>query len=133
MGEKKPAVPPRLFVKGRYVGGADELLKIHEEGHLVDLLHGLPKVKIGAVCDGCGDVRFFPCFQVIGAVNWLWRSKMSWVRNRGILLLSDMLIVMRMGWCSAPFVAEIFDTSGVLNTPITRDIVYLKVFHFNPL
>ncbi|KAJ8424019.1 hypothetical protein Cgig2_001722 [Carnegiea gigantea] len=55
MGEKKSAVPPRAFVRGRYVGGADEVLKIHEEGRLVDLLNGLPKVKIGAVCDGCGD------------------------------------------------------------------------------
>lgn len=60
-------VPPQVFVKGRYVGGAEDLLRIHEEGCLSELLHGLPKMKIGAVCDGCGGVRFLPCFSCNGS------------------------------------------------------------------
>jgi len=39
-GEK--AVPPRLFVRGRDVGGAAQVLALHEEGRLVPLL--LPSV-----------------------------------------------------------------------------------------
>lgn len=66
---KKDAVvrPPCLFIKGRYIGGAEEVLKIHEEGGLVELLQGLPRVEAGAVCEGCGDVRFLPCFQCSGS------------------------------------------------------------------
>ncbi|KNA24726.1 hypothetical protein SOVF_013220 [Spinacia oleracea] len=58
---------PCLFIKGRYIGGKDEVLKIHEEGGLVDLLQGLPRVEAGVVCEGCGDVRFLPCFQCNGS------------------------------------------------------------------
>ncbi|KAF9599102.1 hypothetical protein IFM89_035381 [Coptis chinensis] len=58
---------PKVFVKGRYIGGAEEVLRIHEEGCLSDLLEGLPKAKIGVVCDGCGGVGFLPCFQCNGS------------------------------------------------------------------
>lgn len=60
-------VPPRVFVKGRYMGGADEVLKTMEEGHLGRLLQDLPKSKAGFVCDGCGGVRFLPCFTCNGS------------------------------------------------------------------
>ena len=55
---KQVMVPPRVFVKGLYIGGADEMLKVAEEGLLGDLLDGLPRKKVGAVCVGCGDLRF---------------------------------------------------------------------------
>ncbi|KAI3707151.1 hypothetical protein L6452_25415 [Arctium lappa] len=60
-------VPPRVFVKGRYVGGAEEVLKTMEEGRLGRLLEDLPKSKAGFVCDGCGGVRFLPCFTCNGS------------------------------------------------------------------
>ncbi|GAB2252416.1 hypothetical protein Droror1_Dr00005263 [Drosera rotundifolia] len=60
-------VPPRVFVKGRYIGGAEEVLRIYEEGCLADLLEGLPRVKVGHVCDGCGGTRFLPCFMCNGS------------------------------------------------------------------
>ncbi|KAI3901592.1 hypothetical protein MKW92_035334 [Papaver armeniacum] len=61
-------VPPRVFIKGRYIGGYEEVSRIHEQGCLVHLLEGLPKTKIGgAVCDGCGGVRFLPCFTCNGS------------------------------------------------------------------
>uniref|UniRef100_A0A2N9ECK3 Glutaredoxin domain-containing protein n=1 Tax=Fagus sylvatica TaxID=28930 RepID=A0A2N9ECK3_FAGSY len=63
--EREAMVPPRLFVKGRYVGGSEELLKIVEEGWVGELLQGLPKKRGG--CEGCGDVRFLPCFQCSGS------------------------------------------------------------------
>ncbi|KAL8170391.1 hypothetical protein V2J09_022195 [Rumex salicifolius] len=61
------SVPPRVFVRGRYLGGSEEVLRIHEEGSLAQLLDGLPKAKVGEVCDGCGGARFLPCFQCNGS------------------------------------------------------------------
>ncbi|XP_021767832.1 uncharacterized protein At3g28850-like [Chenopodium quinoa] len=64
-----PSPPPLpcLFIKGRYIGGVDEVLKLHEEGGLVELLQGLPRLEAGTVCEGCGDVRFLPCFRCNGS------------------------------------------------------------------
>ncbi|KAK4748710.1 hypothetical protein SAY87_015296 [Trapa incisa] len=64
---KEMLVPPRAFVRGRYIGGAEEVLRIAEEGELTGLLEGLPKGKIGVLCDGCGGVRFLPCFRCSGS------------------------------------------------------------------
>ncbi|KAD4384799.1 hypothetical protein E3N88_24967 [Mikania micrantha] len=67
-------VPPRVFVKGRYVGGVDAVVKSMEDGRLDRLLDGLPKSKCGYVCDGCGGVRFLPCFRCNGSckmVEWV--------------------------------------------------------------
>ncbi|KAD4178457.1 hypothetical protein R6Q59_022056 [Mikania micrantha] len=65
--DKQDFVPPRLFVKGRYVGGSDEVLKIVEEGYLDQLLEGLPKSKPGYVCETCGGARFLPCVGCNGS------------------------------------------------------------------
>ncbi|KAG9453112.1 hypothetical protein H6P81_006016 [Aristolochia fimbriata] len=58
---------PRVFVRGRYIGGVEEVMRLLEEGGLGKLVEGLPKGKIGAVCDGCGGVRFLPCFECNGS------------------------------------------------------------------
>ncbi|XP_056174199.1 uncharacterized protein At5g39865 isoform X2 [Syzygium oleosum] len=60
-------VPPRVFVRGRYLGGAEEVMRIVEEGGLGELLEGLPKRKAGVLCEGCGGVRFLPCFRCNGS------------------------------------------------------------------
>lgn len=74
IGEK--AVPPRLFVRGRDVGGAAQVLALHEEGHLVSLLSSpLPeanKNKKGAIaagrkCEACGGLRFMVCGECDGS------------------------------------------------------------------
>lgn len=65
--DKGEFVPPRVFVKGRYVGGCDEVLKIVEEGCLGKLLEGLPKMKPGYVCESCGGARFLPCVGCNGS------------------------------------------------------------------
>lgn len=65
--ETEGVVPPRVFVKGRYIGGAEEVLKVAEEGLLGKLLEGLPRKKEGGVCEGCGDMKFLPCFQCHGS------------------------------------------------------------------
>ncbi|XP_042519625.1 uncharacterized protein At3g28850-like [Macadamia integrifolia] len=66
-------VPPRVFVKGRYIGGAREVLRIHEEGFLVQVLEGLPRA--GALCEGCGGVRFLPCFRCSGSCKLVMVAK----------------------------------------------------------
>eukprot|EP00249_Psilotum_nudum_P011178 c23012_g2_i1 orf=577-2313(+) len=58
---------PRLFIKGRYIGGAEEVKLLHEEGILVKLLEGLPTDASREACDGCGDVRFVPCLTCSGS------------------------------------------------------------------
>lgn len=66
-GEMVVPVPPRVFVKGRYLGGAEEVMRIVEEGGLSELVQGLPKLKAGYVCEGCGGARFLPCFTCNGS------------------------------------------------------------------
>ncbi|XP_021900405.1 uncharacterized protein At5g39865-like [Carica papaya] len=65
--EIEAVVPPRVFVKGRYVGGAEEVMRIVEEGWFGDLVHGLPKKRALGACDGCGGVGFLPCFACNGS------------------------------------------------------------------
>ncbi|KAL2342357.1 hypothetical protein Fmac_003642 [Flemingia macrophylla] len=71
----KPALPPRVFVKGLYIGGADDILCLADEGLFSELLQGLPRKKPGAVCDGCGDMRFLPCSHCSGSCKALVRVK----------------------------------------------------------
>ncbi|XP_062188469.1 uncharacterized protein At3g28850-like [Phragmites australis] len=78
-GEK--AVPPRLFVRGHDVGGAAQVLALHEEGRLVSLL-SLPNAgnddkkqqqrAAGAgcckkKCEACGGLRFVVCSECDGS------------------------------------------------------------------
>ncbi|KAL5551513.1 hypothetical protein UlMin_001689 [Ulmus minor] len=66
--EREALIPPRVFVNGRYIGGAEEILKIAEEqGGLCELFDGMPKRRGGFTCEGCGNVRFLPCFQCNGS------------------------------------------------------------------
>ncbi|KAL6177782.1 hypothetical protein ACLB2K_049304 [Fragaria x ananassa] len=80
---KEAAVPPRLFVKGRYVGGSEEVMKIVEEGLLGEILEGLPKKRAGSVCEGCGEAKFLPCFQCNGSSKMVLVVKEEAVGARG--------------------------------------------------
>lgn len=65
----KQVTLPQVFIKGKYVGGADVIKQLHETGQLAKVLKGLPVRSIGAwqVCDACGDVRFVPCANCSGS------------------------------------------------------------------
>lgn len=52
---------PQVFIRGKYVGGAEEVKQLNEVGELGNLLEGFPMKDPGFVCDGCGDARFVPC------------------------------------------------------------------------
>ncbi|KAK4431226.1 hypothetical protein Salat_0884700 [Sesamum alatum] len=60
-------VPPRLFIKGRYIGGAEEVLALHEQGKLKPLIEGIPVDRNEGPCEGCAGFRFIVCFNCNGS------------------------------------------------------------------
>ncbi|RAL37054.1 hypothetical protein DM860_003976 [Cuscuta australis] len=64
-------VPPRLFIKGRYIGGAEEVVGLHEQGKFKPLLHGIPLDESQGHCDSCGGIRFVLCSKCNGSTKIL--------------------------------------------------------------
>uniref|UniRef100_A0A1J3FG54 Glutaredoxin domain-containing protein n=1 Tax=Noccaea caerulescens TaxID=107243 RepID=A0A1J3FG54_NOCCA len=63
---------PRVFLGRKYLGGAEEIRKLNEDGKLEKLLQGCERVEEnkngnGQECEGCGDVRFVPCETCSGS------------------------------------------------------------------
>ncbi|KAF7802964.1 Thioredoxin-like fold [Senna tora] len=66
---------PRVFIGRDYVGGAEEIQRLHEDGKLEKLLSSCEKVDQddghggdgGRVCEACGDIRFVPCETCSGS------------------------------------------------------------------
>ncbi|KAF8378417.1 hypothetical protein HHK36_029756 [Tetracentron sinense] len=56
---------PKVFVKGRCIGGAEEVRKMHEDGELEKIVHGCEGGN--GVCEACGDIRFVPCERCSGS------------------------------------------------------------------
>ncbi|KAF4354061.1 hypothetical protein F8388_002461 [Cannabis sativa] len=61
------AVPPKLFIRGRYIGGAEEVLGLHEQGKLRPLFKTVPIDRSDGPCEGCGGIRFVLCFNCNGS------------------------------------------------------------------
>ncbi|TYJ36358.1 hypothetical protein E1A91_A05G301900v1 [Gossypium mustelinum] len=65
--KKNPSLP-QVFIKGKYVGGADVIKSMFEVGELAKILEDFPRIQQpGLVCDCCGDVRFVPCGNCNGS------------------------------------------------------------------
>ncbi|TKY53182.1 electron carrier [Spatholobus suberectus] len=60
-------IPPKLFIKGRYIGGADEVVGLHEMGWLGKLLDGTPIDFADGPCKGCACMRFAICSNCNGS------------------------------------------------------------------
>lgn len=59
---------PMVFVGKKYIGGADEIRRLHEEGKLEKILEGCEMDNSGGgVCEACGDVKFVPCETCSGS------------------------------------------------------------------
>ncbi|XP_010502884.1 PREDICTED: uncharacterized protein At3g28850-like [Camelina sativa] len=63
---------PRVFLGRKYLGGAEEIRKLNEDGKLEKLLEGCERVEEnqngnGQECEACGDVRFVPCETCSGS------------------------------------------------------------------
>ncbi|XP_050230416.1 uncharacterized protein At3g28850 [Mercurialis annua] len=60
---------PRVFVKGRYIGGVDHVVELNELGKLGRILNWA-RVERGIgrqACEGCGGARFVPCLDCGGS------------------------------------------------------------------
>ncbi|CAL0310552.1 unnamed protein product [Lupinus luteus] len=60
-------IPPKLFVKGRYIGGADEVVGLHEMGWLGKLFEGVATDNSDFTCIGCSNIRFVICSNCCGS------------------------------------------------------------------
>ncbi|KAK9114233.1 hypothetical protein Syun_021030 [Stephania yunnanensis] len=58
---------PKVFAKGRYIGGAYEIKQMNEEGELQKLLQGCEKENDDEMYEVCVDVRFVPCDKCSGS------------------------------------------------------------------
>ncbi|VFQ96923.1 unnamed protein product [Cuscuta campestris] len=67
---------PGVFVGEKYIGGAEEIRRMHEEGKLEKLLERCERVEEGGGgedggtaggCEACGDIRFVPCDTCSGS------------------------------------------------------------------
>lgn len=68
MGTKEVKVP-MVFVKGRLIGGVDEVVKLEEEEKLGVVLEGIQRARSG--CEGCGGLRFVMCVECNGSCKVL--------------------------------------------------------------
>lgn len=66
LGGQSKLTLPRVFIGGRYIGGADEVIQLHEIGELKKLVQSLPQTEPG-VCDECGDYGFVLCEDCHGS------------------------------------------------------------------
>ena len=69
-------VLPRVFVKGRCLGGLEVLVELNETGQLGRILNATC-VEMGIrrqTCGGCGGARLFPCFDCAGSCKIVWRG-----------------------------------------------------------
>ncbi|KAF5747952.1 hypothetical protein HS088_TW05G00683 [Tripterygium wilfordii] len=58
---------PQVFIRGKYVGGVEEIRQLNEIGELTKLLEGFPVRDPRFVCESCGDARFLPCQSCNGS------------------------------------------------------------------
>ncbi|KAK1309457.1 Uncharacterized protein QJS10_CPA09g00612 [Acorus calamus] len=74
VGEARRGLPA-VFVRGEWVGGAEEVRGMHESGELEKVLGECERVVMeggevvvgGGACEGCGDVRFVNCNTCYGS------------------------------------------------------------------
>ncbi|KZV33634.1 hypothetical protein F511_12333 [Dorcoceras hygrometricum] len=76
LGDKYDGIGlPRVFIGTNYIGGAEEIRQLHEEGKLEKILECCETVDdwggvgngCGNICEACGDVRFVPCEMCSGS------------------------------------------------------------------
>ncbi|KAK4407762.1 hypothetical protein Sango_0357200 [Sesamum angolense] len=64
--EKSKLALPRVFIGGRYIGGVEEVRRLHESGELKKYVDGLPAAEPGT-CEACGGHRFILCLECSGS------------------------------------------------------------------
>ncbi|CAA0840090.1 Glutaredoxin family protein [Striga hermonthica] len=69
VGSKEVRVP-LVFVRGRLIGGLDEVARLEGEGEWGVLLRGIPRA-VTTGCKGCAGVRFMMCYECSGSCKML--------------------------------------------------------------
>ncbi|KAH6814222.1 hypothetical protein C2S51_023240 [Perilla frutescens var. frutescens] len=64
--EKSKLMLPRVFIAGRYIGGAEEVRCLHESGELKSYVERLPPAELDT-CDTCGGYGFILCIDCDGS------------------------------------------------------------------
>ncbi|KAL5983889.1 hypothetical protein ACLOJK_017987 [Asimina triloba] len=83
-GQKEVRVPVE-FVKGRLIRGAEEVMKLKEDGKLGSLLKGIPRGM--APCNGCGGMRFVMCMDCNGSCKVLGEDQKKMTVDRRIWII----------------------------------------------
>ncbi|GLT89220.1 hypothetical protein SLE2022_072130 [Rubroshorea leprosula] len=65
VGQKNLTLP-KVFIGGRFIGGAEEIKRLHESGDLYKLVAGLPLLG-PIVCDLCDGLGFVLCARCDGS------------------------------------------------------------------
>ncbi|KAK8710642.1 hypothetical protein V6N13_145956 [Hibiscus sabdariffa] len=76
------ATVPSVFVKGRYLGGAEEVSELNETGKFGKIL-SMGRVERGVgrlACGGCGGARFVPCVECGGSCKVAANGADKWER-----------------------------------------------------
>ncbi|CAL0318704.1 unnamed protein product [Lupinus luteus] len=60
---------PRVFVGRSYIGGAEEIQKLHENGKLEKFFASCDKIEDNGsgLCEACGDIKFVACENCYGS------------------------------------------------------------------
>ncbi|XP_004489382.1 uncharacterized protein At5g39865 [Cicer arietinum] len=62
---------PKVFVGKKFIGGVEEIMKLHEDGKLEKLLDWCERIDDieggDGECDVCGDIKFVPCETCYGS------------------------------------------------------------------
>lgn len=65
---KKQLTLPRVFIGGRYMGGAEEIQQLNETGELKKFIQGFPMADAkSGVCGCCGGITFVLCDNCNGS------------------------------------------------------------------
>ena len=72
LGEGFKGSLPKVFVGDKYIGGVEEIRRMHEDGQLEKVLGACEMLdcdggNLVSVCEACGDVRFVPCETCSGS------------------------------------------------------------------
>jgi len=62
---------PKVFIEKKYIGGVEEIQKLHDEKKLEKLLDCCERIDGieggDGGCEACGDIKFVPCETCYGS------------------------------------------------------------------
>ncbi|GAQ92359.1 Glutaredoxin family protein [Klebsormidium nitens] len=58
---------PQVFIRGKHIGGVQEVRFLADEKKMHELLVGMPRIKFTEECGGCGGGKFLPCVDCRGS------------------------------------------------------------------